>query len=139
MAIEIVEVTGNAVKTNRTIILRVMRTRYQWLRGTERRLWVNLPRSMKISLMSLTNISFHQLPLVKSTIHTSFKEISVTLKTALLALKRWRNRDTFECIWWGEYTDCRKECTPLESLVTLQIHNILPWGKDKDCSLRCYL
>jgi hypothetical protein len=37
------------------------------------------------------------------------------------------------------YTDCRKECTPLESLVTLQIHNILPWDKDKNCSLRCDL
>jgi hypothetical protein len=29
---------------------------------------------------------------------------------------------------WHTYSDCGKECTPLESLVTLQIHNILPWG-----------
>ena len=35
------------------------------------------------------------------------------------------------------YSDCEKECTPLESLVTLQIHNILSWDKDKNCSLRC--
>ena len=42
----------------------------------------------KISLMSLTNTLFHQLPVVNSTIHSSSKEISVTLKTALLALNR---------------------------------------------------
>ena len=35
------------------------------------------------------------------------------------------------------YSDCGKECTPLESLVTLQIHNILSWDKDKNCNLRC--
>ena len=37
------------------------------------------------------------------------------------------------------YSDCGKECTPLESLVTLQIHDILPWCKDKNYSLRCDL